>query len=439
MRRVLAIALGLLAGVGIAVGAGFALAAPAQHQRHVRLVASIVRATIARRAALPPRTHWVASWSASPQAATPGTLAAAGFRNQTVRNVVFASAGGSQARVLVTNAFGTSPLRVGHAAVGVRGRGAAVTGNTALTFRGRRSVVIAPGAAVLSDPAPLRVQPLRELVVSIYLPGFTGPATEHVSAEQVNYLAGGDHALDSGGRAFATRTYSWHFVAGVDVLAPARNLGAVVALGDSITDGLNSRVNANGRWPNELARRLASRAGPTMSVVDEGIGGNRLLDTSPCCGESALARFKRDVLHRAGVRDVMLLEGVNDINASTHGGAASAPHADISAEEIIAGYRKLIVLAHRAHLKIFGGTITPFRGSRHWTTGGELKRETVNQWILDSGAFDGTVDFASALADPLAAERLDPAFDSGDHLHPGRAGYRAMASAVDLAMLTGGS
>jgi lysophospholipase L1-like esterase len=353
-----------------------------------------------------------------------------------VRNVVFMSSGGSEVRVLVTNAFGTSPLKVGHAAIGVRGRGAAVARNVALSFRGRRSVVIRPGAAALSDPVPLQVQPLQELAVSVFLPRRTGPATQHSLAAQVNYVAGGDHVLDRGGGAFATRAYSWFFVSGVDVLAPARNRGAVVALGDSITDGVNSRVNANGRWPNALARRLDG-AGATMSVVDEGIGGNRLLNTSPCCGQSALARFKRDVLRRAGVRDVILLEGVNDIDASTHAGAASAPHAVISAQQMIAGYRKLIALAHRAHLKIFGGTITPFRGARYWRTGGELTRETVNQWILDSGAFDGVIDFASAVDDPLDPESLNPAFDSGDHLHPNRAGYQAMADAIDLRMLLG--
>lgn len=427
--------LGLLAATAIAIGAGFALAAPAaQRHRPVRLVASLAKATLARRAGLPARTHWVATWSASPEADTPGTLSATGFRNQTVRNVVFTSAGGSEVRVLVTNAFGTSPLHVGHAAIGVRGRGAAVAHNQALSFRGRRSVVIRPGAAVLSDPVPLRVLPLQALAVSIFLPRSTGPATQHALAEQVNYVAGGDHALDPGGRAFGTRTYAWYFVSGVDVLAPARNRGTVVALGDSITDGVNSLVNANGRWPNDLARRLDS-PGATMSVVNEGIGGNRLLDTSPCCGQSALVRFRRDVLRRAGVREVILLEGVNDIDAGAHAGAASAPHADISAQQIIAGYRKVIALAHRAHLKIFGGTITPFRGARYWNPAGELKRETVNQWILDSRAFDGVIDFAQAVDDPLAPETLNPAFDSGDHLHPNRAGYRAMANAINLAML----
>jgi lysophospholipase L1-like esterase len=431
----MAIAISRLAAVGIAVGAGFALAAPAAHRhRNVRLVASLVNATMARRAGLPARTHWVATWSASPQAATHGALSATGFHNQTVRNVVFTSAGGSDVRVLMTNAFGTSPLQVGHAAIGVRGPGAAVARNQALSFHGRRSVVIRPGAAVLSDPVPLQVQPLQALAVSIFLPDSTGPATQHPLAEQVNYVAGGDHALDPGGRAFGTRTYSWYFVSGVDVLAPARNRGTVVALGDSITDGVNSRVNADGRWPNDLARRL-DRPGATMSVVDEGIGGNRVLDTSPCCGQSAIARFRRDVQRRAGVRTVILLEGVNDIDANTHAGAASAPHADISAQQIIVGYRKLIALAHRAHLKIFGGTITPFRGARYWSAQGELKRETVNQWILDSGAFDGVIDFAKALDDPLAPETLNSAFDSGDHLHPNRAGYQAMADAIDLQML----
>lgn len=380
------------------------------------------------------RPHWVASWSASPQAATPGSLAAAGFAGQTVRNIVFTSAGGSRVRVLVTNAFGMRPLRVGHAAIGIRGQG-----SQALLFRGRRSTVIRPGAAALSDPVPLRVAPLQALAVSLFLPQPTGPATEHAEAQQVNYVASGDHVLDRSRAAFGTRTSDWYFVSSVDVLAPARDLGAVVALGDSTTDGVGSVRGANGRWPNDLARRLQPGSGNTLSVVDEGIGGNRVLNGAPCCGESAIARFRRDVLRRAGVRDVILLEGVNDIGFSAHTGAATAPHTDVSAAQIIAGYSKLIAQAHAAHLRIFGGTITPFRGARYWTPEGEAKREAVNRWILGSGAFDGVIDFAGAVEDPGGPTMLDPAYDSGDHLHPNRAGYQAMADAVDLRMLLTGA
>jgi lysophospholipase L1-like esterase len=427
----------------VAVGLGLAAAAPAQH-RHVRLIASIASVdrdiVTARRAGLPPpqRSHWVSTWSASPQAATPGSVAEKGFSNQTVRNVVFASVGGTKVRVMVTNAFGTQPLTIGHAAVGPRSHGAGVvaTHNVALSFRGRRSVVIPAGAAVLSDPVSLRVLPLHELVVSLFAPKFTGPATQHAVAQQLNYVATGDHVLDHGGGAFATPAYSWFFISSVDVLAGRSDLGSIVALGDSITDGVNSTVSTNSRWPNDLARRIHKAGQATLSVVDEGIGGNRLLSNTPCCGVSAIARFKRDVLHRAGVREVILLEGVNDIGQSQHGGAASAPHTPVTTDQLIAGYKTLIRQAHAAHLTIIGGTILPFEGARYWSQAGEDERGAVNHWILTSGAFDDVIDFASAVADPDQPTRLDPAYDSGDHLHPNRAGYRAMANAVDLNMVT---
>jgi lysophospholipase L1-like esterase len=364
-----------------------------------------------------------------------GTLGATGFTDQTVRNIVYTSAGGSKVRVLVTNAFGTRPLDVGHAAIAVRGPAATTGAEVPLTFRHRRSVVIKPGAAVLTDPVALRVQPLQELAVSVFLPRATGPATEHAVAQQVNYVANGDHVLDRGGAAFTTKTFSWYYLASVDVLAPARDLGTVVALGDSITDGVNSSTNANGRWPNDLARRLHPRSGETLSIVDEGIGGNRLLSSAPCCGVSALARFKRDVLHRAGVRAVILLEGINDIDQSEHTGASSAPHNDVSADQIIAGYRRVIAEAHAAHLRIFGATILPFRGARYWTDAGETKREAVNDWILHGGAFDGVINFSDAIEDDGVPTMLSPAYDSGDHLHPNRRGYQAMANAINLRAL----
>jgi lysophospholipase L1-like esterase len=279
------------------------------------------------------------------------------------------------------------------------------------------------------------VQPLQELTVSVFLPRATGPATEHAVAQQVNYVADGDHVLDRGGAAFTTKAFSWYFVASVDVLAPARDLGSLVAFGDSITDGVNSGTNTNARWPNDLARRLHPRTGETLSVVDEGIGGNRLLNTAPCCGVNALARFKRDVLHRAGVREVILLEGVNDIGQSEHTGASSAPHNNITANQIIAGYRRAIAEAHAAHLRIFGSTILPFQGARYWSPAGEAKREAVNDWVLHSGAFDGVINFSDAVEDAGVPTMLNPAYDSGDHLHPNRRGYQAMANAVDLNLL----
>jgi lysophospholipase L1-like esterase len=381
--------------------------------------------------------NWVATWGAAPQAATPSSRAALGFDDQTIREIVDTSVGGSMVRIRLANTFGAGPLTIGRAAIGVERSGARlVVGSIRpLTFAGRSRVVIPAGAQAVSDPVALAVAPLMRLAVSVFLPEPTGPATQHYQARRVNYIATGADAVDPWAGAFSAQTTSWYFLDGIDVLAPARVRGAIVALGDSITDGVGSPINADARWPNDLARRLAARPGPTLSVIDEGIGGNRVLNDSACCGTSAVGRFDDDVRDQTGVRDVILLEGINDIGDSRSTNPLTAPHTDVSALQIVDGYEQIIAAAHAAGLRIFGATLTPFEGARYWTPAGEAKREAVNRWILTSGAFDGVIDFARAVADPADPERLDPADDSGDHLHPDAAGYQAMAGAIDLGML----
>ena len=204
----------------------------------------------------------------------------------------------------------------------------------------------------------------------------------------------------------------------------------MVAFGDSITDGVGSSLGADARWPNDLARRLDALADPTLAVADEGIGGNRVLASARCCGASAEARFGRDALDQPGVRDVIVLEGINDIGFS-----AALPGPGVSAAQIIAGYQQLIAQAHARSLKIFGATLLPFQGARPYTAAGEATREAVNTWIRTSGAFDGVIDFDAVMRDPADPLRLNPAYDSGDHLHPNDAGYQAMADAISLKML----
>jgi lysophospholipase L1-like esterase len=361
-----------------------------------------------------------------------------GFDNQTVRNVLFSSIGGSMVRVRFTNAYGAAPLQIGHATVAIHARGPRVASGTTrvLTFAGHQSVTIPPGAEALSDPVRLTVRAMQELAVSEFLPRPTGPPTEHGGAQQFNYVASGDHAADSGrGGAFKTRMLAWYLVDDVDVVAPARETGTIVAIGDSITDGVGSTVGANARWPNDLARRLQSQSGNTLNVIDEGIGGNRVLNDAPCCGVNAVARFGPDALAHAGVQAVILLEGVNDIGFSQSIGWLTAPHSNVSAAQIIAGYSQMIAQAHTGGIPIFGATLTPFRGARYWTPSGEAKREEVNHWILTSGAFDGVIDFARVVADPNHPDQLAHRYDSGDHLHPNDTGYRAMAAAINLGTL----
>ena len=229
----------------------------------------------------------------------------------------------------------------------------------------------------------------------------------------------------------STQTPSWYYLSGLVVRSPGA-AGTVVAFGDSITDGVQSTVGANVRWPNDLARRLDAQRGPGLSVADEGIGGNRVLIGSRCCGASAEARFARDALDQPGVRDIIVLEGINDI-----GFGAGPPNAgpDVSAARIIAGYEQLIAQAHARGLRIFGATLLPFQGAGYYTAAGEATREAVNTWIRTSGAFDGVIDFDAVMRDPADPLRLNPAYDSGDHLHPDDAGYQAMADAINLEML----
>lgn len=410
---------GALALATIAVTAG---AVPLTHAAH--RVAFVTAAT-KRPSAQSARGRWVAAWSASPETASDKITYAGGFSDETIRNVIYTSAAGNIIRVQLSNAFGDQPLHIGRAAIGSSHAAGSVAGNQPLTFRGQRSVLIPVGGTVLSDPIHLAIHPLESLAVSVFVPQPTGPPTDHAFAQEVNFVAPGDHVMDRWAVAFGAQTSSWYFVTGLQVRHSPEYLGSLVAFGDSITDGAHSTIGANKRWPNDLARRLGALPVPTLSVVDAGISGNRLLTPSLCCGESGVSRFEHDALGQPAVRAVIVLEGVNDIGATRW----------VTVPEMIAGYERLIQEAHAAGVKIFGATLTPFRGARYWTPAGEVKRDKINWWIRHSHAFDGVVDFAAAVADPGHPERYRPAFDSGDHLHPNNAGYLAMARSVNLASL----
>jgi lysophospholipase L1-like esterase len=372
---------------------------------------------------------WVTAWAASPQAPRAGVPGAGGFSDQTVRDVVFMSAGGDALRLVLTNAYGTTALRVGEVTVGLAGAGATVVPGSIhpVTFNGTAAVQVPAGAQAVSDPVFMRVPALRDLAVSMYLPARTARPTFHLDAQQYTWTsAAGDHAAATSAAAFPAASKSWFLLSGV-IVTTSRASGTVVAFGDSITDGLDSTFDANARWPDDLARRLNSRPGRTLSVADEGISGDHLLTGAPYY-PSALARFDRDALRQPGVRDIIVAIGINDLRSQ----------AGVSAQEIVAGYGQLIQRAHARGLKIFGATLLPFRGAGFYTAAREATREAVNAWIRTSGAFDGVIDFDAIMRDPASPQSMKPAYNSGDHVHPSDAGYRAMASAISLPMLLNG-
>ena len=370
---------------------------------------------------------WVGTWAASPA----GTATPRQFDKQTIREIVHTSIGGSRVRVRLSNAFGTQPLVIGAAHVAVRGSGSSVVSDHALTFSGQPSFSIPAGALALSDPVALDVRPATDLAVSIYLPASTPGATAHGSAQQTSFVAAGDLTGAADLPATAVKITSWPFLAGVDV-SGSRKMEAIVAFGDSITDGARSTNDENARWPDFLAQRLRGK----YAVLNEGIGGNRVLHDATGrlanAGQSALARFDRDVLAQPNVKYVIVLEGINDIGFPGSVGDVSE---EVTANDIIAGLRQLVERAHARGIRIIGGTLTPFEGAtipKYFAPEREPKRQAVNQWIRSSKAFDAVIDFDKAVQDPDHPSRMLPKFDSGDHLHPGDVGYKAMADAIDL-------
>ncbi len=379
--------------------------------------------------------HWVGTWAASPQMPPENEPSAnstdAGFDNQTVRMIVRVSIGGDELRVRLSNAFGSTPLKLGGAHVALAGSGAAIVPGTdrALTFSGHESFTIPPGALALSDPVRLHVPALASVTLSVFVPEATGPATWHALGRETTYISGPGDMCASADFPDAKTTTSWYWLSGVDVLTSDR-AAAIVTLGDSITDGAAATMNANHRWPDVLAEQLAARsdaAAAPLAVLNEGISGNRLLHDVD--GPSALARFDRDVLSQDGVRYLIVLEGINDIGWPHMKGGQYAADA-VSADDMIAALRQITERAHAHGIRVFGGTLTPFGGAFYQTPDGEAEREAVNNWIRTSGAFDGVIDFDKVTRDPKQPESFLPPYDSGDHLHPGDAGYDAMGRAA---------
>ncbi|MGZ5199835.1 MAG: SGNH/GDSL hydrolase family protein [Telluria sp.] len=395
--------------------------------------------------------HWVGTWGAAP-AGLPLQAQLLTFNDQTLRLIVHTSIGGSRVRVRVSNELGTKPLRIGSAHIARRQTGAVTVPGTdrVLTFGGAESVTIPPGAPVLSDPVELDVPALSDLAVSMYLPGRVEANTIHATAFQTNYVSLPGNFTGSAALPTDHTITSWPFLTEVDVDAPGS--AAIVALGNSITDGSNTTVDTNHRWPDLLALRLQTtrdlaretRAGHAalvgingrLGVVNRGIGGNRLLrdpGEQPLFGKAALARFDRDVIATAGAQYLIVLIGINDIG---HPGTGTIPISEsVTPQDLIAGYRQLIARAHEKGIPVYCGTLTPFEGTifpGYYTPEKEAVREAVNDWIRSSDEFDAVIDFERAVRDPAHPTRMLAAYDSGDHLHPNDLGMQAMANAIPL-------
>ena len=382
--------------------------------------AGSVRSALDRRS----QERWVPTWRAAPQQPMSSGTSQTGLDDETVRMVIHTTVGGDTLRLRFSNAYGTLPVTIGKVDVALRRFSSTIVPGTdrVVTFGGQDSVTIPVGQEVVSDPVAMRVGEEQDLVVSAFLPQATGPTTWHFEAESTSYISQpGDWTGEPGGSPYQSEIPSWFYLDGVDVTRRSV-AGTIVAFGDSITDGHYSTIDANGRWPNWLALRV-----PQYAVINEGIGGNRILTDTSSSGVSALNRFARDVLDQPGVTDVIFLEGINDIGV----GNTTGPY--VSAAQLEAGMLTLISEAHAYGIKIFGGTLTPFEGASYYNAAGEAEREAVNQWIRTSGAFDGVVDFDAAVRDPSDPLRLNPMYDTGGgHLHPNDQGYEAMADAINL-------
>lgn len=387
--------------------------------------------------------EWVQTWGAAPLPPAPAMgpfPATPSFVNQTIRETVRVSIGGTRIRLRLTNEYGTKPLAIGAVRVALADAVGNIRPGTErqVLFSGKPTASVPAGSPYLSDPIDLPVTALSALSVSIYVPEDTGQCTCHATGMQNAFVS---EAGDFTGKPFtpASTMQFRAFISGVDIEV-ARAGRAVVVLGDSISDGVGSTVDANQRWPDLLANRLNAKRGREWGVVNMGISGNRVLGDG--AGESALARFDRDVLSTAGVKTVILFEGVNDLGVSY--GHVEGPLAELfkslasgkkaTADSLIAGYRQLIARAHARGLKVLAATITPYGGAFYYSEEGEAVRQAINSWIRTGREVDGVLDFDAVIRDPKAPTQMKEGFHSGDHLHGSDAGYAAMAASVDLSL-----
>lgn len=375
--------------------------------------------------------RWVGTWAASPEGQANATAPSTGT---TYREIVHTSTGGSAVRIVVTNEFGHEPLVIRAARIASSRGGAAIepSSNKVVRFGGQTSITLPVGTMAVSDPVEMELPALADVAVSLFVPAQPiSQSTVHSYALQTNYVSAGN-AVDASTQTAAKEVSSWYFLKVIEVEQNEkdRTSGAIVALGDSITDGADSAPNANGRWPDILAARIqADKTLSDLGVLNAGINGNRLLHDG--YAQSALMRLDRDVLVQAGVKYLIVLEGINDIG---HIVTPTSSDPAETAPSIIHALQQIAVRAHTHGIKVIGATITPYESCKYASPEGEKMRQAVNEWIRTTKDLDSFVDFEKIVRDPAHPTRFLPAYDSGDHLHPNAAGLRAMGNGIDLGL-----
>jgi lysophospholipase L1-like esterase len=398
---------------------------------------------------LAPSGHWVSAWTTALYYPNPmpGIAPEPTIHDKTIRMIVRPSIGGQRLRVRFSNEFGTAPMTIASARIALTEEGSKIqtATNRMLTFGGHSKITIPAGAPAFSDPVDIAVKPLTEVSISIYLPGPAPASSMHAQALHDAYISGPGDLTAKTELAGAETRQIWYFLSGIDIWAPSA-VSNLVAFGDSITQGYGAKSATYIDYPTQLARRLGAQGGTTLAVVNQGISGNRILHDG--AGASALARFDRDVLSLPGVTHMIVLEGINDITfphvrlpgAKTANGTSNeTPFQSqlVSAEELIVGLQQIIARARAHGIKVYGATIMPCEGVPTYSEEGEAIRQAVNQWMRASNAFDAVIDFDKLMSDPNHPAKMRAEYDSGDHVHPGAAGYKAMADYVPLELLTG--
>ncbi|MCR8851129.1 GDSL-type esterase/lipase family protein [Rossellomorea sp. SC111] len=371
------------------------------------------------------QNDWVGAWTTSMQAPFEEGISHKGFEDQTIRMIVHPHVNGKKIRLRLSNAFSEEPLTIQevHVAISQGESDIEKDSDQKVTFEGKSTVTIPPGERKYSDSVSLEMTDDKPIAVSFYTKERSGPVTWHPVSMQTTYVSSGNRVSASNPSTFKEKEKAWFWLDGVDVPADDSLRGAIVVIGSSIANGNKSTEDTNRRWPDHLARRL-NQDQSDLTIMNAGISGNQLINSHPDKGENTLARLQRDVFSQQGVKALILHQGLNDIRH----------YPEYDAEKIIGRMKKIIYSTHDQGLKIYGGTLTPFKGSGIFTSRGEKTRQEVNHWIRTSGKFDGVIDFDKALRDPDEPEHYLKKYDSGDHLHPNDEGYQRMADTVDLSL-----